>query len=261
MPSIQNKLIRHQIFLERFAGSVAKTIQNGIDRARDTALAALISGVNNLDTRQLQLDLERLIKTATAQAIIEIEELSRHEADFNVEVLKKELDDVVEATEAAVLAALLNKPMPVGLATKSTNRKLEPAYTKFAEQSARQIVQPVKDSQITGEDVLIAAATITALAGGLLKSQAKSLARTSSGHASQTAGEEVYKANNEIKFVEWVSVLDSGTTDYCRAHDGRRYPVGVGPRPKAHWGCRSVTRPLIPGVDYAVDEKIKVHTV
>lgn len=244
MSSITDKLIRHQIFLERFAGSVAKTIQNGIDRARDAALAALISGVNNLNVNQLQLDLERLIKVATDQALEEVKELSSHEADFNVKVLKKELDDVAEATEAAVLAALLNKPMPVGLADKKANRKIVPAYNKFAEQSAKQIVQPVKDSQITGGDILIAAATITALAGGLLAAQNKSLSRSGVRHSSSTARTEVLLVN-DIEFEEWVSVLDSATTDYCRGQDGKIYEVGKGPHPPAHYNCRSERIPII----------------
>jgi NADH dehydrogenase/NADH:ubiquinone oxidoreductase subunit G len=260
MPSIQNKLIRHQIFLERFAGSVANTIQRGLDSARDAAIVAMINGIDNVNTRQLQQDLERLMKVATNQALEEIKELSLHEADFNARILKKELEDVAEATEAAVLAALLNKAMPVGLSDKKANRKLEPALNSFAKNTAKNLTQPVKDSQITGGDVLAAAATITALTGGLLAVQSKSLSRAGTGHAAQTAGEEVYKANNEIEYVEWVSVLDSGTTDYCRAHDGRRYPIGVGPRPKAHYNCRSITRPLVPGVDYEVGEKVRVST-
>ena len=242
--SIQSKLIRHQIFLERFAGSVAKTIQNGIDRARDAALLEMFNVQGVINIPALQAHLELLISKATDNALDEIKELSKHEADFNVAVLKKELDDVAEATEAAVLAALLNKAMPVGLADKKANRKLEPALNQFAKNTAKKIAQPVKDSQITGGDILIAAATITALAGGLLSAQSKSLARSGSVHAANTSKEEVFKAN-PIKQVEWISVLDGSTTDYCRGQDGKLYDVGSGPRPPAHYNCRSITRPLI----------------
>lgn len=38
---------------------------------------------------------------------------------------------------------------------------------------------------------------------------------------------------------EWVSILDSRTTDICRGRHGRVYEYGKGPRPPAHYNCRS----------------------
>lgn len=244
MPSIQNKLIRHQIFLERFAGTIAKTMQEGIDRARDAAIIELVNDSENLNTKRLQLSLERIISRRMEDALDEIKELSKHEADFNVRLLKKELEEVKEATVVALLKALLNKPMPVGLAEKKVNRKIEPAFDKFSEQSARHLIQPIKDSQVLGTDNLEAAAAITALAAGLLSAQAKSLSRSGVVHVANTSKEEVYKVN-PIEQVEWVSVLDNATTDYCRGQDGKIYDIGKGPRPPAHYNCRSITRPVI----------------
>jgi SPP1 gp7 family putative phage head morphogenesis protein len=237
-------LIKHQIFLERFAGTIAQTIQNGLDRARDAAVNEIITGVDGVNTRQLQTYLATLIARRLEDALEELKELAQYEAEFNVNVLKKELDEVAEATQAAILAAMLNKPMPIGLVDKKANRKIEPAYNKFAEQSARQLTNPIREAQILGSDNLTAAATIIALTAGLLAAQSKSLARSSVVHTANTSKEEVFKAN-PIKQVEWVSVLDSSTTDYCRGQDGKLYDVGSGPRPPAHYNCRSITRPVI----------------
>ena len=246
MPTIQNKLIRHQIFLERFAGTVANTMQKGIDRARDTAIASIVTGVDNVDTKQLKDSLTNIINIEMEKALNEVIQLSGHEADFNVRILRKELEEVAEATQENVLAALLNKPMPVGLADKGKNRKIEPAYNNFAEQTAGNIIQPIRDAQVTGGDNLAAVETIAVLSAGLLASRAKSLSRSSVVHSANTSKEEVYKANKEgIKKVEWVSVLDSNTTPFCSGQDGKLYEVGKGPRPPAHYNCRSITQPVI----------------
>lgn len=242
--TITNKLIKHQIFLERFAGGIALKMQAGIDSARNEAILNTIGGVENVDIKALQASLVQIVNKAMQAALSDIKELAKYEADFNVKLLKKELSEVSEAVEATLIAALLNKPMPVGLADKGVNRKIDPAFKKFSEQTARQLIQPIKDVQLLGGDTIIASETMAALAAGLLSAQARSLSRSSVVHAANTSKEEVYKVN-PITQVEWISVLDSSTTPYCRGQDGKVYDIGKGPRPPAHYNCRSITRPLI----------------
>lgn len=43
---------------------------------------------------------------------------------------------------------------------------------------------------------------------------------------------------------EWISVIDSGTTDICRGRNGNVYEYGKGPLPPAHYRCRSRIHPL-----------------
>lgn len=38
---------------------------------------------------------------------------------------------------------------------------------------------------------------------------------------------------------QWISTIDSRTTDICRSRHKRIYEYGRGPRPPAHWRCRS----------------------
>lgn len=42
----------------------------------------------------------------------------------------------------------------------------------------------------------------------------------------------------------WVSVLDSRTTQICRDRNGQIYEFRNGPRPPAHWNCRSTILPI-----------------
>lgn len=49
----------------------------------------------------------------------------------------------------------------------------------------------------------------------------------------------------------WCSILDSRTTEICRSRNGNAYEYGKGPRPPAHWNCRSFTIPatIVKGSD------------
>lgn len=44
---------------------------------------------------------------------------------------------------------------------------------------------------------------------------------------------------------QWIAVLDSRTTDICRERNGNVYEFRNGPRPPAHYNCRSTIIPVI----------------
>lgn len=71
----------------------------------------------------------------------------------------------------------------------------------------------------------------------------KSVSNTSFQHASMLAME--YIASEVYSQYQWVSVLDSKTSDICIDRDGTVYEYGKGPRPPAHPNCRSTTVPLV----------------
>lgn len=248
--SIEDNLIRHQIFLERYAGTISNIMQQGIDRAKNQALVATAFTENNLlniDVQRLKAQLEDILNNSMSAAFEEIEQLTRVEADFTKRVVERDIKEELEdVSDEVLLAALVNKNMPVGTANKTQNRNIEVAYTQFAENNAAQLAQPISDLQVTGGDPVESANTILALASGLLAVQAKSLSRASVVHASNTSKDSLFKANRDkITQVEWVSVLDSRTTNFCRNQDKKRYKIGEGPRPPAHYNCRSITKPVV----------------
>lgn len=72
------------------------------------------------------------------------------------------------------------------------------------------------------------------------RSDLSTLIRTTVAHTSMIARNALASANPHIvASVRWVSVLDNRTTLYCIMHDGHIYPVNSGPRPPAHFNCRS----------------------
>lgn len=73
----------------------------------------------------------------------------------------------------------------------------------------------------------------------------EALVRTAVSHTSTVARENLYAANKDLfKGVKWVSTLDGRTTPICQKRDGKIYKMEEGPRPPAHWACRSTTVPV-----------------
>ncbi|MEK9721885.1 MAG: minor capsid protein [Rhodospirillaceae bacterium] len=75
---------------------------------------------------------------------------------------------------------------------------------------------------------------------------AEAIVRTAVNHTTTHARDAMYLENDDlVKGVRWVSTLDGRTTPVCQERDGKVYPVGDGPRPPAHFACRSTTAPVL----------------
>lgn len=74
----------------------------------------------------------------------------------------------------------------------------------------------------------------------------ESTVRTAINHVATQAREITYNENGDlIKGVRWVSTLDARTSLICMDLDGQVYPIDDGPRPPAHYNCRSTTIPIL----------------
>jgi len=71
---------------------------------------------------------------------------------------------------------------------------------------------------------------------------AETVVRTSVQHVASASRNAVWENNKDIvdKY-EWVSTLDSRTSNQCKSLDGQKWPVGEGPTPPIHPNCRSTT--------------------
>lgn len=76
------------------------------------------------------------------------------------------------------------------------------------------------------------------------RSSMEALVRTSVTHIHNVAAQASYMANDDVvKGWKYLSVLDSRTTVFCAAHDGKIYELGKGPIPPNHVRCRSICQP------------------
>ena len=77
---------------------------------------------------------------------------------------------------------------------------------------------------------------------------ASRIVRTAVNHVSNRAHEAVLVENPDLfRGVRWVSVLDHRTSPICQVRAGRIYPINDGPRPPAHFNCRSTMTPIVRG--------------
>lgn len=75
----------------------------------------------------------------------------------------------------------------------------------------------------------------------------ESVVRTAVNAIANTARDQMYLENSDVvKAVEWLSTLDTRTTDICLERDGKVWRVDEAhPRPPAHVRCRSTLSPVL----------------
>ena len=99
--------------------------------------------------------------------------------------------------------------------------------------------------------------------------QAAALVRTSVQAVSNAARQTVIEANADIfNGVQWLSTLDSRTSDVCKARSGLRWDNGFNPighskqwsAPPAHWNCRSVVTPITKSWEELAGKKVVMNS-
>lgn len=109
----------------------------------------------------------------------------------------------------------------------------------------RRAEQSINSGMIQGKAVQDIVKDIRRSAVRQTRAQAESVVRTAVNHVSSQTREETFRENSQVVGeVQWVSVLDARTTLICMSRDGKRYPLNEGPRPPAHFNCRSTTVPV-----------------
>lgn len=174
--------------------------------------------------------------------------LATYEAEYQGKVLTEHVPvqiEVVQPTVEQLQAIVMKRPFQ-GRILREWAQGLEQGRTQKVHDQIRiglvegetvdQIVRRVRGTQAM------------VYADGVLqvsRRDAESVVRTAVTHIASGASEALYARNADlISGVRWVSVLDSRTTPVCQARDGKVYEPGKGPRPPAHWNCRSTTTPV-----------------
>lgn len=184
--------------------------------------------------------------------------------------LIKELDQIVMA-EANAIGTLIQTVLPVEFrANRPTTRQLrtiarsltpqgatvERWFEGIAQNEARVVAAEIAAGMARGlgtEQIVRAVLGTKSLQGAdghtaTARNQTDALVRTAIVDVVDRVRQEIFNANSDIIDEEqYVATLDSRTTPICRALDGKRFPVGKGPRPPMHWRCRSIRVPVLDG--------------
>lgn len=203
-------------------------------------LRLLLDGIRR--TNAAVYDQIQVVLLREALGLAEYE--AEHQAAILAEHVPVRLDVTLPTTEQ--LHAIVQKRPFQGRLLREWGKSLEDGRTQKVHDAIRigmvegegidQIVRRVRGTRALGfKDGVLE----------ISRRDAEAVVRTAVTYIANGASEALYERNADIiKGVRWVSVLDSRTTAVCRARDGKVYEPGKGPRPPAHWRCRSTTTPV-----------------
>jgi SPP1 gp7 family putative phage head morphogenesis protein len=254
--SIASKLTGRDIELQRFYKGAVTRVLNTLKDSEARIIERLLDAGEGLSrTRQEKLlrDIQAVIATAYRDAFgvmqLDLEGLAGIESEFISRTLATQIPVAVQTVTppaAQVIAAATARPFQ--------GKYLKDVYRELPEVAYRKIRDTIRLGYLEGQTTpqIIRAIRGTAIQGyknGVFNKARRDMeatVKTALSHTANVARESVYKANEDvIKGVQWVSTLDGRTSAICMARDGIVYPPDKGPRPPAHWNCRSATIPIL----------------
>jgi SPP1 gp7 family putative phage head morphogenesis protein len=189
----------------------------------------------------------------------QIREFGEYSAEFEIKALQQVVQaEFVLPSPAQIYTAAFAKPLSVEGIDKG--QLLEPFFRDWTDKQQRRVTGALRigaaQGQTTGQ--VVRAIRGTRAAGykdGIIEASRRDvtmMARTALQHVSAEAKAQVYAANVDIVTgVTFLAVLDNRTTALCRGLSGQEFPVGKGPQPPLHIGCRSQLVPILDdGLDF-----------
>lgn len=254
---LADALTRHQVGLQRLSSATARKVIALLKRSDTRIVQRLldedVSRLSRTRMEKLLRDMRRVIDSAYVDATgalqVDLEALAEYEVQYQRDLFKRivpvELATVTPAAEQ-VIAAVNSRPFQ-GKLLKEVYKELPAATFRKVRDTIRagvvegrtteQIVRDLRGTASQGYKDGILAKT---------KRDVESVVRTAVNHTANSARDYTYAANDDlVKGVRWNSTLDASTSAVCRARDGKVYDVDKGPRPPAHFNCRSSTSPVL----------------
>ena len=253
---------RHSIYTQRFAGHLANLFDPYLERLQKELKVLM---VDMPETTQNMRRINRMLNEYRKAALVIYDE-------YNVDILLDELrpfatseslwqldslDSVIESdlidlkAPAAVQVWAGVNSTPLVLPDANIVRMLDPFINGWEAGQITKVNDIIRTGFITGRT---SQQIVQDIAGknGYLDNQnrqsIKTMVRTATNHVSNLARQKTFEENDDIVIgYEWVSTLDSRTSNLCKNLDGtifknkdknKRYPP-------AHPGCRSTTVPVL----------------
>ena len=248
------RLIRHQVMIQRLSsGQIKRALpilrQLAKDlRARIAAGDATEFAMGRMLT--LERDIQVLVTEATdsIQQQLELEAFATQEIDFTQRLLGAAVTvDLAQGINTDMVAAVTTRRQLTLVSGDTVKRLTVPQmFDELSAAVGRDALRTVQAGVIEGRTQQDMARDVARMVTTRSRRQAETVIRTAVNGIGGAARNEVFAANSDIiEGEKWTSTLDGRTTPVCRSRDGEIYPLGQGPRPPAHYGCRSLMRPVI----------------
>lgn len=263
--ALHDKAIQHAVLIQRYGTGVADKIVRLLNSADAEIVEKLAARLAPIEERGLDMG-----KATTARLEAVLDEMRALNSAIYSQVAEALTDELVDfsAVEAnfqrqAIVTSVgvdlsTTLPSPERLRAIVTETPMEGRLlANWAEgmEGGRidRISQAVRQGMIQGEgtDAIVRRIRGTKTAqysDGILdisRRSAQSIVRTSVNHISNVAAQATWKANDHlVKGWQYLATLDSRTTVTCAGLSGQTFPVGEGPIPPRHIGCRSISVPV-----------------
>ena len=273
-----DRLTREQLLLQRYSNSVIRELLPILTNLRNSLEARMLDTPTEFQAVRLaglQADLSRIITEITGQLEINLTEnlteLAQYQAEFAAKALQTAVSvETVLPSVDQIAAVVTRSQMKLVSGQQVKSLTLNQLITEFAGSMDRQIKTAIQAGVIEGRTVQELAREVGGLVNTRSRRQAETLVRTAVNHVGSVARQRTYEANADVIAGErYVSTLDSRTTITCSSLDSNIYPIGKGPMPPLHYGCRSVRVPevkpefRIPGIEgerASVDGPVSART-
>ncbi len=256
--------VRHQVFLERLKTGMAKDITPFLKTIdKNIRLRLSKSELTTWQRRRLNKLLSSIGKMIdgellrfSGQLTLDLKDLGVSEAAFEARSLTNAVAnpafESVTPASGTVRGAVIAAPLSVR--GTQGGKLLTPFLKDWSKTQKDTLVNQIRQGVFEGQTNAQIVKNVRGTAPAKLKDgklavvnrQTNALVRTMVQHVSSVARQTVYEANSDlVKRYQWVSTLDSRTTDICMSLSGQSWPIGEGPLPPAHIGCRSTTVPVL----------------
>lgn len=260
--ALQDRAIQHAVLIQRYGTGVADRIVRLLNSADAEIVEKLAARLALIEERGFDMG-----KATTARLEAMLDEVRALNSAIYSQVAEALTDELVDfsAVEAnfqrqAIVTSVgvdlsTTLPSPERLRAIVTETPMEGRLlASWAEgmEGGRidRISQAVRQGMVQGEgtDAIVRRIRGTKAAqysDGILdisRRSAQSIVRTSINHVSNVAAQATWKANDHlVKGWQYLATLDSRTTVTCAGLSGQTFPVGEGPIPPRHIGCRSIS--------------------
>lgn len=262
---ILDAVIRHQIFLLRYSGYVRNRMNTILNDTEEELARRIRDQLRNTQGLTTSVEWKRLQSLLAALDAIRLKGWEKA-----TKFLLEEMTDLAYE-EPVILNKLYTTPIPVTVTTvlPSTEflkavalsrpfegRLLKEWAATMEAEDLRRIHSAVQSGMVAGEDHATIARRVVGtsrLKGAdgttaMTRNQVQAVVRTAVQHVANGARDGFFNANKDLFTEEmFVATLDNRTTPICRAHDGKIYKLGRGPRPPLHFNCRSLRVAAIDG--------------
>lgn len=265
---IQDRVIRHLLFLTRLQSGEAKWMREQIQKMLPDLTGRISAVVDRMDqlrtgstlnAKQIQAleafssrfteRMSRSVGQIQRRMMERIFEIARSEIEFEVRLMQK-----VTPIEIQLATPKANEIEDLVLAQPLDGRPLEEWFTSMTDSTRTRVLKEIREGMVSGESVdeivrRIRGTRAANFKDGVLSTttrHAESIVRSAVIHASSQATAEMYRKNKDIiKGAKWVSTLDARTCTQCMSLDGTFIDLDVGPWPPAHVSCRCTMTPIL----------------